>query len=67
MTEPKRMISSDEAWLLHEEDPRFLEDTEIPYRKEAIKHAEWMLKIAQARLIYLKERKGHDTSTLPNT
>lgn len=64
----KRMLSTEEAWLVRETDPRFLEDTEIPYRREAVRHAQLMLELAQSRLMQLRKRSEDDScSTLPNT
>ena len=57
----------EEAWLLRETDSRYLEDVEIPYRQEAVRHAQTMLEIAQARMVLLRRRQDDDCSTLPNT
>jgi hypothetical protein len=43
-------------WLLQEDNVRYLEDIEIPYRKDAVKHAEQMLALALGRLNKLKNK-----------
>lgn len=48
--------NSDQSWLLKETNLRYLEDVELNYRREALKHAVLMLDLTIARIQQLKNK-----------